>query len=323
MLQKLKAVFSKFKGSSEHSVTLTPTLLVLTTYILLLLTKVVDLTLINRDNEYLSVVLLQMLIFLVPAAIWCRLCGEKYTKSLRIKLPGANSILLIVSAGVLMITGGILLSMLFGGLDDFSKNFSLYNTFISRDDGTVPTKLYLVLAYAALPAVCEEFVYRGILCREYESGGVTRAVLLSSLFFALLHFNLRNLPVYLFAGIILALTMYATRSLIGAMIAHFIYNLFGLFAKPYISTFYRITSSTELFFIILGLLFFLSGTIFCAEAARLYKGYMRRAIPANYRKPEIKGTENIKLSYLKVILSPTAIACFSLYIIVIIISLIL
>ena len=221
-----------------------------------------------------------------------------------------------------MISGGILLSMLFGGLDSLSQNFSLYDTFVSKDDGTVPVKLYLILAYAALPAVCEEFVYRGILCREYERGGVLRAVILSGLFFGLLHFNLRNLPVYIFAGAILALTMYASRSLFGAVIAHFLYNIFGLFAQPYVATFYDITESTELFIIILGILFLASGAVFCSQAARLYKQYYYRAYSANYRKPEMRGFENIKNAYLDVITKPSAIACFALYIVVAVVSVI-
>ncbi len=323
MLERIKTAINKFKSDKEHTLTLSPTVLVLSTYLLLLLTKLIDLTLINRDNEYLSVVLLQMLVFLVPAAIWCRFSGERYTKSLRIRLPEANAVLLIISASVLMISGSVILGMLFGGLDGLSRNFSLYDTFVSKDDGTAPVKLYLILAYAALPAVCEEFLFRGILCREYESGGVTRAVALSSLFFGLLHFNVQNLPIYLFSGVILALTLYATRSLIGAMTAHFLYNLFGLFGQPYISTFYNITSSTELFFIILGLAFFASGTLFCALAARLYKLYTQRALTAKYRQPVIHGFDGIKNAYLDVLTKPSAIACFILYITVIIISFIL
>ena len=322
MAEKIKSTINKLKGNEELVVSLSPTALVLATYLLLLLTKVIDITLINRDNEYLSVVLLQMLVFLVPAAVWCRFSGEKYTKGLRICIPKPNTVILIVSASILMMSGGIILSMLFGSLDDLSNNFSLYNTFVSKDDGTIPVKLYLILAYAALPAVCEEFVFRGILCYEYEKGGVSRAIILSSLFFGLLHFNVRNLPVYLFAGAILALVMYATRSLIGAVICHFLYNLFGLFGQPYIATFYKIASSTELFFIILGILFFASGTLFSFEAARLYKSYTRNAVSADYRKPEIRGLENIKNSYLNILAKPSAIACFVLYIIVVIISMI-
>ena len=305
--------------NGERRIVLHPTVLVLATYILLLLSKIIDVTLINRDNEYLSVVVLQMMIFLIPAALWCRFSGERYIRSLRVAPIKADSVAVIISAAAVMISGGVLISMLFGGLESLSQNFSLYNTFISKDDGTAPSRLYLVLAYAVLPALCEEFVYRGILCHEYEKGGVMRAVLISSLFFSLLHFNLQNFPVYFFAGVILALTLYATRSVFGAIIAHFLYNLFGLFGQPYINTFYNITSSTKLFIFIIVMLFLVSGIVFCAEASRLYKRYFERALSSKYREPALQGFENIKSSYLDVLTKPSAIACYALYIIALIV----
>lgn len=309
-------------SSDEKRIVLQPTSVVLATYILLLLSKIIDLTLINRDNEYMSVVILQMMIFLIPAAVWCRFSGEKYIRSLRIRPIKANSVIIIIAAALLMISGGVLLSLLFGGLESLSANFSLYNTFVSKDDGTAPIKLYLILAYAVLPAIGEEFVYRGILCHEYEKGGVIRAIALSSLFFALLHFDVKNLAVYLFSGAILAITMYATRSLLGAVIAHFLYNLFGLFGQPYINTFYNITGSTEFFVFILGFVFLGSAALFCGEASRLYRIYLSRSYPANYRKPEIKGFENIRNSYIEVLTKPSAIACYALYIVTVIVVLI-
>ncbi|MBE6530716.1 MAG: CPBP family intramembrane metalloprotease [Ruminococcaceae bacterium] len=309
-------------SSDEKRIVLQPTVVVLATYILLLLSKIIDLTLINRDNEYMSVVILQMMIFLIPAAVWCRFSGERYIRSLRIRPIKANSVLIIIAAALLMTSGGILLSLLFGGLESLSANFSLYNTFVSKDDGTAPIKLYLILAYAVLPAIGEEFVYRGILCHEYEKGGVMRAIALSSLFFALLHFDVKNLPVYLFAGAILAITMYATRSLLGAVIAHFLYNLFGLFGQPYINTFYNITGSTEFFVFILGFVFLGSAALFCGEASRLYRIYLARSYPSSYRTPEIKGFENIRNSYIEVLTKPSAIACYALYIVTVIVVLI-
>lgn len=308
-------------NNGRKSIVLGPTSLVLVTYILLLLSRLIDVTLINRDNEYLSVVLLQMMIFLIPGAIWCRMGTDRYLKTLRIKMFEARSTLLIISASALMISGGVLISLLFGGLESLSQNFSLYNTFVSKDDGTLPVKLYLLLAYAALPAICEEFVFRGILCRELEKGGVVRAVSVSALFFGLLHFDLANLPVYLFSGVILALVLYATRSLLGAIVAHFIYNLFGLFGQPYISTFYNITKSTELFIIVFGVVFFASATVFFFEASRLYRHYLYRAYPSSYRAPVLKDHQSIKASYLRVLSAPSALLCYLLYIIVIIVSL--
>lgn len=297
-----------------------PTVLVCATYVLLLLSKLIDLTLINRENEYYSVVVLQMMIFLLPAAIWCRFSGEKYIQNLRLRLFSPRSLILILAASLLMISGGLLLSVLFGGLDSLSQNFSLYDTFISRDNGTVPTRLYLILAYAVLPAICEEFVYRGILCHEYERGGVLRAIVVSSVFFGLLHFHIAGLPVYLFSGVILALTLYATRSLFGAMLAHFFYNIFGLFGQPYMSTLYRITGSSELFLFLVGFTFLVSAAVFCGEAARLYRNYLYRGVSADYRQPVRQDPVEIRESYLNVIKTPSAIACFLLYIVALLIS---
>lgn len=319
-MQKNTAEKAKRKSRETKTVVLQPTIVVLATYILLLLSKIIDLTLINRENEYFSVVILQMMIFLLPAAIWCRFSGDGYVSHLRLKLPALSTIPLILSAAVLMITGGLLLSILLDGLESLSTNFTLYDTFISKDKGTVTSRLYLILAYAVLPAVCEEFVYRGIVCYEYERGGVVRAVIFSSLFFGFLHFNLINLPVYIFAGAILALTLYSTRSLFGAMIVHFLYNLFGLFGQPYMNALYKLSYSSGFFVFLVTLLFFLSAIAFCAQAASLYKKYLYRGYSADYRKPVITKKEQLKASYLEVIKAPSAILCLAVYILALIIA---
>lgn len=308
------------RGWKNRVITLHPTVLVLATYVLLLLSKLIDIALINRENRYYSVVILQMMIFLLPGAIWCVFSGERYVSGLRLRPIRANSILLIVAAAVLMSAGGILISILFGGLGSLSENFSLYDTFVSGDDGTASGTIYLIMAYAVLPSICEEFVFRGILCREYERGGVLRAIVLSSVFFALLHFNLANLPVYLFSGAVLALTFYATRSLLGSILAHFLYNIFGIFGQPYINNLYEITGSTRFFVFLVAVFFLVSAALFCGEAARLYRQYLWRGYSANYRKPSPNSAPTPQEAYLSVIRQPSAIACFAVYIIALVIS---
>ena len=118
-------------NKSKGVIVVTPSALVLITYILLLVSKFIDVALLNRDNEYMSVIILQMMIFLLPGAIWCMLKGDKYIKGLRISAPKPDSILLIISASLLMITGGLFVGMMFAGLDGLSHSFSLYDTFIS------------------------------------------------------------------------------------------------------------------------------------------------------------------------------------------------
>ena len=141
-----------------------------------------------------------------------------------------------------------------------------------------------------------------------------RAVIFSSVFFALLHFNPVNIVVYLFSGVILALILYATRSLIGAMIAHFLYNLFGLFGQPYMNMLYRITGSSVFFLFIVAGTFFLSGAIFCHAAAKLYKKYLYDGVSSSYRQPALHTKQEIRASYISVIKEPTTIACFAFYI---------
>ena len=158
------------------------------------------------------------------------------------------------------------------------------------------------------------------MCVEYENGGVLRAVAFSSLFFGLLHFNVVNLPVSIFAGVILALTLYATRSLIAAVAVHILYNIFGLFGQPYLNALYNITGSTKFFIFFAAVLFFASTAIFCAQASRLYRKYLYRGISANYRRPVLETSAEIRSSYIEVLRSPSAIACFAIYIIALIIS---
>lgn len=305
----------KAKEKRGKRIILSPSSLVLATYLLLLLSKIFDVAFINRENEYYSVVILQLMIFLLPGALWCKWSGEGYIKGLRLKLPRPQTFLLILSGAVLMISGGLLLGTVFGGLESLSNNFSLYDTFISKTDGSVSSSLYLFVAYAILPAICEEFVFRGILCYEYENGGVLRAVIFSSVFFALLHFNPINILTYLFSGAILALILYASRSLIGAMLAHFIYNVFGLFGQRYMNTLYIITGSSSFFLFLVAFCFMLSGAIFCHQASKLYKRYLYSGASSAYRMPEIKTAEQKRASYLSVLKEPSTVLCGIFYII--------
>ena len=134
------------------------------------------------------------------------------------------------------------------------------------------------------------------------------------------YFSGEDLPVYLFAGAILALTLYSSRSLFGAIIAHFLYNLFGLFGQPYMSALYNLTGSRSFFLFLVATVFFISGTVFCSSASALYKKYLYRGYSASYRRPVLTEPSEIRRSYLDVIRAPSAIACLAVYIIALIIS---
>lgn len=286
-------------------------LLVLATYLLLLFSRLLDTAWLSRDNEYLGVVLLQVLIFLVPGLIYCKLRGTAFTNSLRLRLPRLSHTLLLVSALCTLMTGGLLISVYSGGIGTLDEGFTLYDTFSAKGGNTAGEVIYLILAYAALPAICEEFVYRGVLCVTLEERGLLPTVLYSSLAFGMLHFEITHLPVYVFAGALFCAVLYCTRSLASTVLVHFLYNIFGLFGQPAISRFYVYTGSTKLFSFLLTFAFLLSAVVFCGEASRIYRGYSRTGMTAPYRVDLPR--DELTARVLHTLFPPAGIACVAVY----------
>lgn len=265
-----------FKNSAH-----TAPLLVLAVFALLFAGRLIDTALLTRENEYAAVIVLQLVIFLMPAAFYIKALGLDFGR-FRLSFFGPGHLLLMISALLSLASGTILIDYLTAGGESLSQNYDLWGVFISKNEGTAANTLYLILAYAALPALCEEFVFRGLLISEYEKRSTTAALLLSSLFFALLHFDIARFPTYFFAGIMLALTLYASRSLLAAMVVHFCHNMIGIFGRPYMQTLADLGG--EAFFItLLTAVFLLSTGIFAADAARLYKNYARFDLSSDYR----------------------------------------
>ncbi|MBQ8416221.1 MAG: 5-formyltetrahydrofolate cyclo-ligase, partial [Clostridia bacterium] len=191
LFASLGRAFSQSRTKPLHL----PPVLVLCTYLLLLLSRVVDTQLLDRENEYLGVILLQVLIFIIPAAVYCRIAGESFTSRIRMKPIRPTQIFFVLFMLIIMVTGSLLTSILTGGIASLSGNFTLYGTFVAHT-GTPLDILYAILAYALLPAFGEELVYRSILCAEYEGRGVAVSVSVSALFFAMLHFSIEHFLTY-------------------------------------------------------------------------------------------------------------------------------
>ncbi|MBQ9151332.1 MAG: CPBP family intramembrane metalloprotease [Clostridia bacterium] len=246
------------------------TVLVLIVYALLLLSRLIDSAFLSRESEYLSIILLQLMIFPIPAYLYIRLKPREFAKSLRLGKLRLSHLFLLLSASLMLICGCTLLGMLCGMMVA-QPSFTLYDTFASVNDGSVGATIRLILAYGLLPAFCEELVFRGIICAEFEKHGILYASVVSALFFAFLHFDLTALPVYLFAGMLLSLVMYVTRSSVAAMIVHLCYNLFGIFVQAGLSGYCRSTGSVGLLVVLLIALLILSSAFFCGEVARILR----------------------------------------------------
>ena len=291
-------------------------------FVLLQIFRLIHLFIPSRTVESFLVIPFQLLIFLLPTYLFARFKSPKspldYIMKLRMRLPAPNQIPLMLSSLIALISGTLLISMIFGGTQSLSDGFTLYNTFVSQTDFGFFKTIYLIIAYAAVPAICEELVFRAILCREYERFNVLLGILSSSVFFALLHFDLKLFPVYLFSGILLALSMYATGSVIVPVIIHFFFNVVGLFGQPYLSAFYEVTGgSSGLFAFFAFVVFMLSAALFCNFAS---KSYQRRSKYSNMQnRPLLPSPDTLIHAVTEIFLTPFSVGAICFYIVVVII----
>lgn len=289
----------------------------LAVYVLLILSNLINTFLLDRSNILIIVFL--MFSLALPAVIWFFIRENKrFIPSLRINLPKKEHIIPLVLSFIFLASGSIILNMIFIGENYI--DFSMYNAFaVERDQGFFNI-LYTVLSFAILPAILEEFIFRGILCAELERGGTLCAVCISSLFFSFLNFSFAKAPVYFFAGIVLSIILYATDSVICSAILHVAYNLFAIFAQPLFVSFKDVSANVELFVFLALIVMIVSLIFLLSQLSRLYRKYSIKNIPSDYTRPiPLQKIPNI---FGEILLSVPAICCYAVFLIASIILLI-
>lgn len=125
----------------------------------------------------------------------------------------------------LCILFGILVQPLLTLLNAISMVFSTNTTsaFMLELSGKIPFLAALFLM-AIVPAVLEETVYRGVFYNEYSKLSPWKAVILSGFLFGLMHGNINQFCYAAVMGIIFALLIEATGSILSTMLVHFWIN---------------------------------------------------------------------------------------------------
>jgi membrane protease YdiL (CAAX protease family) len=88
----------------------------------------------------------------------------------------------------------------------------------------IPELLLGIAVIAVTPAICEEFLNRGLLLRAYEKRGSYRAIAITAVFFALFHMDISNFFAPIFWGAMFGYYVLRTDSIFAGMIAHFMNN---------------------------------------------------------------------------------------------------
>jgi len=243
---------------------------------------------------------------LLPAVAYFLFRGNGYASSLRLRAPAGRYTPLLIAAFFALFSGSLLLSRLTGGSETLGNTVTAFDT---AHGGTLPETLLLFVGAAVLPALLEEFLFRGILTVEYERRGAVRAIFMSALLFSLLHFDLANLLSYLYAGVLLSLVLYATNSLMATAILHVLYNVVSLFSQHYLNTLYDYTGTVQLYLFLFTAMLLLSLLLFCRACARIYRARDERGLD----DPKRAVPYNVQFyTVLDALCDPTILICIGL-----------
>jgi membrane protease YdiL (CAAX protease family) len=165
---------------------------------------------------------------------YSRICGKDYTVKMQIKPFAPVKFLLLFYLLVLILLSNMLVNIGLYKLGLSNQELSQGTSFALAQMSGKVDPVYSIFAVALVPAICEEFVFRGVVFNEYREKGLLCAVVMSSLMFAMSHFDLIQFLPYFISSLLLCFAYTVTKSLVAPMVLHFFANLFSVFVMPYV-----------------------------------------------------------------------------------------
>lgn len=188
--------------------------------------------------------LLGQLILIVPTLIFTGILSitgkYSYTEGLCIRKIKPGSVFMLILSAFLIIPLATLINL-------FSMFFTT-NVVNESSDIILQYPWYMVLLFVGiLGPICEELVFRGVIFQGMKrSISVFLSVVLSSLFFGLMHMNINQALYAVVLGIFMAIAVEATDSVVGSMIIHMTINseqmLMLIIVSHFIPDFYKTNS---------------------------------------------------------------------------------
>lgn len=180
--------------------------------------------------------------FLLTAFVFSALESFSPVKYLRITVPLTLPLLILAVAAIIIaqffveflvdINSKLPIPKELLNLDEHQKEIEALTKRL-LDFKDLPTLLMTSLVMAVIPAVSEEFFFRGLLLGDMLKSRFhpVAAIVLSGLFFALFHFEFNNTLAIWVLGSFLGYLYYISGSIWLPIVAHFINNFFAVFLK--------------------------------------------------------------------------------------------
>ncbi|MDR2267498.1 MAG: CPBP family intramembrane metalloprotease [Christensenellaceae bacterium] len=98
-------------------------------------------------------------------------------------------------------------------------------------------EIFSIIVICALPAICEEIIFRGFLLKALRKSGNTIAAVVTSLIFAIFHLNLNQLLHQFIISFFLCNIVILTNKLIYGQIIHFFNNLVAILLATHVPSY--------------------------------------------------------------------------------------
>lgn len=177
------------------------------------------------------------LMFLLPLTLYTMVNrkngGIKQTfANLKFKKISFQAVLISLCLGLLAFFVNIAVSTVFNGvLGMFGYSQPITGTAVNENPLFPDWLSFIVqvISVALLPAICEEFLHRGILLRGIYKIGSKKAIVISSLLFGLVHFNVNQFFYAFILGMLMSLITIVAKSIYPAIIIHFVNNFVSIY----------------------------------------------------------------------------------------------
>lgn len=173
------------------------------------------------ENIYPMLLVNELILILGPVLVYAGIKRVNLKETFRFNKPGVLPVILILAVSVPAYFVAAMLNNTLVYFLQFLGNIPAQPIPIPGDPGELLIGLLII---AVLPGVCEEMLHRGLLLRAYEKRGSYKAVVITSIFFGLFHFDLTNLLGPVFLGLIIGYYVIRTNSIFAGMLAHFLNN---------------------------------------------------------------------------------------------------
>lgn len=197
----------------------------------------------------------------IPSLFYFLFSGTSISDTIKVKYVKLKFLIPIVFLGL----GAAMFANTVSNI--IANNFSIFglenSVEFSQTTNSMLEKVLYVIAISLVPALAEEFAFRGVIMGTLRKYGDSFAIISSAVLFGLMHGNISQIPFAFILGLIFAFVDCKTNSILPSIIIHFLNNFYAvlmdIFQESYVisnKTFYIIYFLIVAILCILGIIAF-------------------------------------------------------------------